>query len=282
MMYNRFVLAALYTFLTALVFSFSPTLSSTAHAQPVENPEVQQELLRMLDAYLRLLREANGTDSIRVVPPDTFTEEQAARTVFATSELGDTKSIAWYEWDTLASELRTRYDSLGRAQGQQLMEIVQENGFPDKQMVGMFGASAAFLLWKHSVDADTQKRLLPLVLAIGISYSIPDSLLEDRQLALRAQLNNLHKAKLTDRVHLRQTRTQIYGTHLCRDADSLQFFPIADRAEAKARRQEMGLTPLDEFLNGVNSYCPCPDHEPCPDWAKGPDHSFQPARKKDS
>ncbi len=169
----------------------------------------------------------------------------------------------WHEWETVVPELRARRGSLGRIHGQRLTAIIESYGYPSESTVGVLGQSAVYLLWRHSVDPQTQEQMLPLVIEDKWRHQLRGPPNEE-------VIRNLTSATLTDRAHLRQHRTQIYGTQLCRVGNAVRLFPVADRERTERLRSETGLIALDNFLNGVNEQCPCSDGKPCPSWAQEP------------
>lgn len=237
--------------------------AASVRAQTGSGPELRQELLLMVDEYVRLVQQAAGADSLIATPVDSISDKRAWNNAFYLGGLGDPSRLAWHEWESVAPALRARRDSLGRIHGSRLTAIVESYGYPSESTVGTLGHSAVYLLWRHSVDPRTQEQMLPLVIEEKWRHQLRGASNEE-------VIRNLTKATLTDRVHLRQHRTQVYGTQLCRMGDTVHFFPIANREKAERLRGEMGLTALDEFLNRINEQCPCSDRKPCPSWVREP------------
>lgn len=118
----------------------------------------------------------------------------------------------------------------------QLEEIVATYGWPGESLVGREAAMAAFLIIQHA-DHGTQLEYLPLV-----KRAVEDEELEGQALAM-----------LQDRILVREGKKQIYGTQLRRDEGSgeLELFSIKDRENVDARRAELGMRPLAEYLKMV-------------------------------
>ena len=108
-------------------------------------------------------------------------------------------------------------------------EIVQEYGWPGVSLVGKQGANAAWLLVQHSdADHDFQVSCLELMEAM------PEGEIEKQQIAY-----------LTDRILVAEKKPQRYGTQM--DAE-FQPKPIEDPEQVDERRAEVGLPPLQEYL----------------------------------
>lgn len=118
----------------------------------------------------------------------------------------------------------------------QLMKIVEQHGWPGKSMVGNQAAMAAFLVLQYA-DLSLQKKYLPLVQAA----------------ADKGDVERSHLAMLQDRISMREHKPQIYGTQLWNDPSTGKFglYPIEDPAGVDARRAEVGLQPLADFMRGM-------------------------------
>ena len=110
--------------------------------------------------------------------------------------------------------------------------ILDEFGWPTQSMVGKDGAKAAWLVAIHG-DHDTkfQRRCLELMKA---------SLKHD-------EVSAVHVAYLTDRVHTREGKPQVYGTQYGVIDGVRRYFPIEDLNHVEKRRAEVGLPPLGEY-----------------------------------
>jgi hypothetical protein len=110
-----------------------------------------------------------------------------------------------------------------------LKEIIRRYGWPTISLVGVDGASAAWITVQHSDDNPAfQRSVVPLI--------------EAAAMAKEARLK--HMACLTDRVLTASRQPQIYGT---------QGAPVAtaDRAAVNARRKGIGLPPLEEYWQSI-------------------------------
>lgn len=119
---------------------------------------------------------------------------------------------------------------------QRLREIVAEHGWPGIGMTGHDGAATAFLIVQHATH-EAQVELLPLIVAA----------------AEAGEADRGHAAMLQDRVLVAQGRPQRYGSQLYSDeaTGELKLYPIEDEASVDARRAEVGMPPLAEYLKAV-------------------------------
>ena len=69
----------------------------------------------------------------------------------------------------------------------------------------------------------------------------------------RGDLDGGAVALLTDRIEVKAGHPQIYGTQLSLKDGRWVLDPIADSAGVDARRKQMGLPPLAEYLRLVDS-----------------------------
>jgi len=213
-------LLALILLLLALVCFLS---TETAGAQPTRQPELEQKLVRMLSTI----------DSLR----------QAADTVSAADLTARSASDS-----TVVAAITNERDSLAAVYGQQLIEITRQFGWPSKQLVGIEGTSAAYILFRHHIPLVAQKQLLPAV-----------------QDHFRRRGSSPHViASLADEVRLKEGKSQRYGTQMCQSEDGrVQIPSIADTTAVNARRDEMGLPPIQERLESLRQFCPCPSLDRC-------------------
>ncbi len=114
----------------------------------------------------------------------------------------------------------------------QMKPILDEFGWPTQSMVGKDGGKAAWLLAMHA-DHDTkfQRRCLDLMKAA----------------LKRGEALAVHVAYLTDRVHTREGKPQVYGTQYGVIDSVRRYFPIEDLKQVEKRRAEVGLPPLGEY-----------------------------------
>jgi hypothetical protein len=121
-----------------------------------------------------------------------------------------------------------------------LKELIATYGFPKADSVGSEGVFAAFLIVQHSPDPEFQKECLPHLLEAAGKKEIKFS-----QVAL-----------LHDRILMKEGKKQLYGTQVVtnKKTGKKELYPIEDEANVNERREEAGLTPLENYLKkfGIN------------------------------
>jgi hypothetical protein len=119
-----------------------------------------------------------------------------------------------------------------------LKPLMMSTGFPTKAQVGVDGVEAAFLLIQHA-DADPlfQATMLP---QLEVAYK-------------RGEVTGESLAMLTDRVYKAQGRPQRYGTQTTGKDGHPVVDPIEDSAHVDARRRDMGMMPLSEYMQKLDS-----------------------------
>ena len=136
-------------------------------------------------------------------------------------------------------EMRAVWDAQSQIDAKNLIrlkEIISEFGWPGQSLVGRDGSNAAFLILQHA-DHETQVEYLPIV-----------------RVAVEAgELERSAFAMFQDRILVTEGKPQVYGTQLYRNDTSgeLELFPIEDEANVDARRMEIGMIPLAEYVKLV-------------------------------
>jgi len=114
-----------------------------------------------------------------------------------------------------------------------MKEIIAQEGWPTKTLVGERASNAAWLLVQHAdLDPAFQRQCLPL--------------LEKTVAAGEGSAKEL--AYLTDRVLVAEGKPQRYGTQFHNVDGKLALRPIEDEANVDARRAAVGLEPLAEYI----------------------------------
>src|SRR5262245_37028320 len=123
---------------------------------------------------------------------------------------------------TVDEQNRTRLD-----------EIISQHGWPGASSVGTEAASAASLILQHA-DIGRQERYLPLL----------------RQAVKNGHAEALSLAELEDEVSVANSGSQLYGTEISFDLVTrvAKLMPVIDPERLDARRAEIGLPPIDEYL----------------------------------
>lgn len=131
-------------------------------------------------------------------------------------------------------------DSVFRTHQDRALVILEEYGFPGVDLVGENGSKNYWLIVQHADhDPAFQQRIL-------------DSM--EIQVA-RQNANPENFAYLTDRVRANTGRPQLYGTQMDYNFDICQAFPkngLEDEELVNQRRKEMGMEPLEAYLNQVS------------------------------
>lgn len=129
-----------------------------------------------------------------------------------------------------AAMLRIQQADLARSI--RMAEIIEAHGWPGTSLVGQEGADAAFLLVQHSPSDGFQKQVLPLL----------------TEAAQNGEASKEQMALLTDRVLVQEGLPQRYGTQAAIMGGEIVLEPIEDPENVDARRAELGLMPLAEYV----------------------------------
>jgi hypothetical protein len=114
-----------------------------------------------------------------------------------------------------------------------LKAIIKKHHWVTKDLVGVKGVGAAFLVIQHSPDVAFKVKMLPY---LKQSYLNGEGV-SGQQVAL-----------LTDRVLIAQGKKQIYGTQADVSEGKVVFSPIENETNVDKRREEMKMPPLDFYL----------------------------------
>ncbi|MEO6833761.1 MAG: DUF6624 domain-containing protein [Chitinophagaceae bacterium] len=109
---------------------------------------------------------------------------------------------------------------------------VAKKGWPKISVVGKDGAIKAFFIVQHS-NLAMMKKYLPIIKKLcDQKEAIPEDY-----------------ALLYDRVQTMQSKPQLYGSQVFRQAGkNWEILPIADESGLAARRRKMGLEPMEEYV----------------------------------
>ncbi|WP_024595308.1 MULTISPECIES: DUF6624 domain-containing protein [unclassified Pseudoalteromonas] len=114
-----------------------------------------------------------------------------------------------------------------------LKAIIKKHHWVTRDLVGVKGVGAAFLVIQHSPDVAFKVKMLPY---LKQSYLNGEGV-SGQQVAL-----------LTDRVLIAQGKKQIYGTQADVSEVKVVFSPIEDETNVDMRRKEMNMPSLDFYL----------------------------------
>ncbi len=118
--------------------------------------------------------------------------------------------------------------------GRQLEKIIEEHGWPSREMVGEDGEEAAWILAQHAISLPRLQRLVLL-------------LMKKNPQPTAVMLRRI--AKLEDRICFFEGKKQRYGTNFDWDEkEGMSPTPIADPDDIDTRRAQMGLQPLAKAI----------------------------------
>jgi len=117
-----------------------------------------------------------------------------------------------------------------------MKSIVAQSGWPTRALVGEKGIAAAFLIVQHAdKDREFQRYCLPLMKEAG----------------KRGEIDLWQIAYLIDRLLVADGKKQLYGTQFdpCEHKDDPDSpCAVEDPDNLEARRKEMGLGPMNDYL----------------------------------
>jgi hypothetical protein len=113
-----------------------------------------------------------------------------------------------------------------------LQAIVERHGWPTRALVGPEGVGAAWLVLQHSPDHDWQRRMLPRIW----------------EGARAGDLRPAEAAMLEDRIRVNSGEPQRYGNSFEVVDGELRPHPIEDLAGLDARRRDVGLPPMTDYV----------------------------------
>jgi hypothetical protein len=118
-----------------------------------------------------------------------------------------------------------------------VMEILDKYGWLGPEAVGQNGNSALFLVIQHA-DLNVQEKYLPMM----------------REAVKNGKARGSSLALLEDRVALRQGKDQMYGSQIGIDPETEKYYvlPLMDPDNVNKRRAEVGLPPIQEYINHWN------------------------------
>jgi hypothetical protein len=131
------------------------------------------------------------------------------------------------EMSQLMNEIRDQ-DKVNQAR---VTALLDGHGWIGESRVGSLAGSTVFLVIQHS-PLDMQLKYLPMM----------------RKAAQAGDLNKRSLAMTEDRVLVRQGKPQIYGSQVDPKKSGVDLFPVVDPDNLDARRKEVGLPPICEYL----------------------------------
>ncbi|QDU69625.1 DUF6624 domain-containing protein [Engelhardtia mirabilis] len=132
-----------------------------------------------------------------------------------------------------SSDVVSRMVAIDRENTARMVELLGEVGWIDPERFGDEAARAAFLIVQHSGDKALMAAALPFVRAEWQAGRVPGG----------------HFALMYDRLELGLGRPQLYGSQIFSMGEQPQVVaPLIDPVGVDARRAEVGLQPLAEYL----------------------------------
>jgi tetratricopeptide (TPR) repeat protein len=136
------------------------------------------------------------------------------------------------------SVVADRLAAADRAHTGRMKQLVAENGWPHREMVGLDGSHAAWLLVQHADhDREFQHHCLDLM----------------RPLVQQGLVDRSDFAYLTDRVLVGEGKAQLYGTQFRTVGGKLEPSPCADPVRLDERRKSMGLESMEDYSRRMQS-----------------------------
>lgn len=180
----------------------------------IKDPALRSELLRRMKAEQDVRMDLVRMNPVNKPITPKEREEPGMKAVLERMESIDRDNLAW------------------------LKGVVERQGWPGSSAVGRDGAQGAFLIVQHAVsDLEFMSKCLAL---LKEAYRVGEA--DGQSVAL-----------LTDRLLiLKEKKQQLYGTQLMAKDGQLVPQPIEDEANVDARRKEMGMMPLADYLKMVN------------------------------
>lgn len=148
-------------------------------------------------------------------------------------------------WQNPPHELLEQLKKIDKENTAKLKNIIENHSWPTKDVVGVEGVNATFLIIQHSPDIAFKAEMLPY---LKKSY-LNEGGISGQQLAL-----------LTDRVLIAQGKKQIYGTQVDLVDGKVVFSPIEDDGNVDKRRAKMKMPPLNFYLKLMEEMYGIKDH----------------------
>jgi hypothetical protein len=145
-----------------------------------------------------------------------------------------------------------RMRAVHEGNAERLATILDQWGWPGEPQVGHDGARAAWLMVQHAIGRPAFQR---------------EALDALRLAATRGEVPALQPALLEDRIRTLEGRPQRYGTQFDWDeSGELSPLPVEDPENVDARRQAIGLGPLEESIHAQRLAAAAEGERPPGDW----------------
>lgn len=167
-------------------------------------------------------------DSLKIV-------DQFWRTELRKLQNGEAVSTAFNE-----NEISKKMIQVDSSNYHELKKILEQFGFPGYDLVGKDGSGSFWLLIQHQDEhPDFQIFVLDLM----------------EKEVKNENASKANFAYLTDRVKVNTQQEQVYGTQMELNEDETSYQPkkCIDTQNLNQRRLEMGLPPIEEYIQMMNS-----------------------------
>ena len=144
-----------------------------------------------------------------------------------------------------SSELIKQSKQIDEQNTRQLKQIIATYGWPNKQLVGLQGVAATFLIIQHSADLKFKTSMLP---NLQFSFKNKEGI-SGQQLAL-----------LTDKILTANGEKQSYGTQYDLREQQIVFRDIDDLENVDQRRSAIKLPPLSFYKKILEEMHGLKDH----------------------
>lgn len=132
--------------------------------------------------------------------------------------------------------------AIDQAHADRLKEIVDQIGWPTRDLVGLKATQAAYMVIQHAGhDVDFQNSCLTMMVDLVKQGELPASYI----------------ALLTDRIRVFSDQPQVFGTQMKMSRNELGVMipvptvPIEDPANLNDRRALMGMVPHEQFVEAI-------------------------------
>ncbi|MFD2567330.1 DUF6624 domain-containing protein [Pseudotenacibaculum haliotis] len=145
---------------------------------------------------------------------------------------GEYKKLSTEDWNAFKDSVFTTHQK-------RIKELFDQHGFLGFDLVGKEGSSNFWVMVQHSDHNPAfQKAVLEKM----------------KQEVLKKNAHSREYGLLTDRVNINSGLPQVYGTQVDYNWEICQAYPITlqDSANVNQRRKEIGLEPIEEYLNRMS------------------------------
>ncbi|MDY3352358.1 hypothetical protein PG357_10240 [Riemerella anatipestifer] len=139
------------------------------------------------------------------------------------------------EDSTITKKINSKLKDIDKESAKIVSEIIDKFGWLGSDEIGSEANQTLFLGIQHIDDLVVQNKYLPVL----------------KEAVKNGKAEPWHLAFLTDRILMNQGKKQIYGTQtiISRNPENSYVVPIQNPEKVNDLRKEIGLEPLNEYLN---------------------------------